>query len=98
MSQEMKYIQVDFKKCKGSSSCQSDTTINSKLKHGQVYLNFKTKYLDFNDYETPVKSAINDKHYFRIIPGFQKVAYVYLQKNEVELKDGLYKFKFLYEN
>ena len=89
MSQEMKYIQVDFKKCKGSLSWQSNDIINSKLKNGQVYLNFKNKYLDFNDYETPVKSAINDKHYFRIIPGFQKVVYVTLENNEVELKDGL---------
>ena len=88
-SSEMRYVQMDFKKCKDSPSCQSDSTINSMLKNGQVYLNFKMNYFDFDDYLNPIKQVIDDRYMFRVIPGFQKIIYFYLQNNNVELRDGI---------
>ena len=57
---------MDFKKCKDSPSCQSDATINSILKNGQVYLNFKMNYFDFDDYHNPIKQVIDDRYMFRV--------------------------------
>ena len=75
----MKYIQLDFKKCKNGVSCQTDTNINTMLKNGQVYLSFKMNYFDFNDYQTPLKPVINDRYSFRIVQGFTKIVTMYLK-------------------
>ena len=45
------------------------------------------KYLDFNDYVTPIKSYIDDRYYLYLTPTFNKVSRIYLQQNEAVLND-----------
>ena len=45
------------------------------------------KYLDFNNYTTPIQSYFDDRYSFLLTPSFSKVSRVYLQKNEAILND-----------
>ena len=43
--------------------------------------------MDFNDFNTPVKSYFDDRNYFYLTPTATKVSRVYLEQNEVVLND-----------
>jgi len=45
--------------------------------------------MDFDDYETPVKSYLDDRYLFRGIPTIKKYVRMYLTENEVESTDSL---------
>ena len=48
--------------------------------------------MDFEDYDTPVKSYVDDRYSYRGVPGFGKQVKMYLKENDVELSDSLMGF------
>ena len=48
------------------------------------------KYLDFNDYKTPIKSYVDDRYYYYILPSGCKLSRVYLQQNIAILNDDYF--------
>lgn len=46
--------------------------------------------INFDDYNDPVKSYIDDGFYWDLVPGFRKRADVYVQKNKGRFEDGIF--------
>ena len=47
-------------------------------------------YLDFTDYDDPIKHFVDDIHFFEIEHDRHKRANVFIMKGEVELEDNLF--------
>ena len=80
-------MSVKLLKCQ--TGCQSDNVIEGILKNAYLSLSIQNSYVDFDDYDTPVKSYLDDKYLFKGIPGYSKEVKLYLKENEVELTDSL---------
>jgi len=46
-------------------------------------------YMDFEDYESPVKIYMDDRFSYRGVPGFKKQVKMYMKENTVEMSDSL---------
>ena len=49
-------------------------------------------YFDFDDYDDPIKTYLDDRFKFPLTSQFQKSITVYVQQNEVELKDNIFQY------
>jgi hypothetical protein len=47
-------------------------------------------YLDFSDYNDPIKHFVDDIHFFEIEPNRHKRANVFIMKGEVSLEDSIF--------
>lgn len=47
-------------------------------------------YLDFNDYNDPIKRYVDDIHFFEIEHDRHKRANIFIMKGEVSLEDSLF--------
>ena len=54
---------------------------------------YSNSYMDFNDFENPIKAAIDDRTYFYISPSSTKVAKMYAKLNKATLDDDYLKIK-----
>ena len=82
-----KFVSVKLRKCQ--TGCQPDNVIEGILKHAYFSLIIQNSYVDFEDYDTPVKSYLDDRYLFKGMPGYSKEVKLYLKENEVELTDSL---------
>lgn len=71
------------------TGCQPDAVIDAVLQNSYLTLAILDSYMDFDDYETPVKSFLDDRYLFKGTPAFRKQVRVYLRENEVNLADSL---------
>ena len=51
-------------------------------------------YLDFNDYNDPIKHYIDDIHFFEIEPERTKRANIFIMKGEVSLEDSIFQLGY----
>jgi hypothetical protein len=49
-------------------------------------------YFDLNDFDQTIKTFLTEKYYYRITPTWTKYGDIFLEKNEVELQDGIFRF------
>ena len=76
-----------MKKC--LVGCQTDAVINTALQDIFLNINFVNSYMDFDDYDTPVKTYVDDRYSYRGVPGFGKKVTMYMKENSVELSDSI---------
>ncbi|CAI2384546.1 unnamed protein product [Moneuplotes crassus] len=82
-------------RCNNATSavtCQSNTTIDSIMSKVQIRLYVVNTYFDFEDYDNPIKTYLDDRFLFYLIPGFSLNIGVRLQKNEAEIQDDYFAF------
>ena len=71
----------------GGVVCKPSTLIDAKIAKTIVSLVIVNKYMDFTDFNTPVKSYVDDRNYFYLYPTATKLWRVYLQQNEAITND-----------
>ena len=52
-----------------------------------------SSYMDFNDYENPIKTYFDDRNSFYIVPTFSKEIRMYIKLNEADLDDDYIGYK-----
>jgi hypothetical protein len=87
-SDEFKYVEILLKKCAGPA-CKSDSEINKFLDNMDMTFIVVNAYLDFTDYNDPIKHYIDDLHFFHLESSRHKKATVFVMKGEVDLADTL---------
>ena len=90
LSNNYQYILVSLTRCTGQN-CQSSATIDSILNSTIVTVIIFNSYMDFSDYDTPIKMYIDDSNYFYLSSTNSKITRIYLKQNEANLNDDYLK-------
>ena len=72
----------------GATNCKSASEISTYMKDTQLSLFYTNFYFDSNDFVKPIKSYIDDKYWFAIIPTMRLDADVFVRYNTLSLQDG----------
>ena len=91
-SETFYYLSIRIQKCNNSTSnntCATDLEIQTYLEAARVSIVIYNSYVDFDDYENPVKTFYDDRHSYEIMTTKTKVIRGYIKKNYVELMDSL---------
>ena len=68
-----KYIEVKVSKCNNSTyngTCKTIDEINQALMSGDFSIGLQNRYIDFDDYENPIKKYIKNQVSYRILKNF----------------------------
>ena len=68
-----KYIEVKVSKCNNSTyngTCKPIDEINQALMSGDFSIGLQNRYIDFDDYENPIKKYIKNQVSYRILKNF----------------------------
>ena len=65
-----KVFGISLSKCVGESHCQTTTNIDSILSGVFVEMLMVSTHFDFNNYEDPVKTYIDDRFFYNALSGF----------------------------
>lgn len=87
-SDEFKYLEILLRKCTGPT-CKSQAEIAKVIDNLDMTFIVVNAYLDFTDYEDPVKHYIDDLHFFHLESSRHKKATIFVMKGEVDLADTL---------
>ena len=79
---------IKLYRCVGPSICHSPSEIDNKIKNTQISILIYDWYVNFNDYENPIKPYVDDVYSYQLAPGFKKQLKLYVKLNEVELNDN----------
>ena len=67
--------------------CASD--MSEILESLRVTVMFANSYVDFNDYDQPIKKAFDDSLSYKLTEGTRKIPRAYMRENSAELRDSL---------
>ena len=88
-----------FKKCENSTSnnnhCKSEEEINAKMAQQFIYVAALKTYFDYDDYENPIKSYVDDEDVVLMIQNYTSTLEIQVQQNHAYLADNLF-FNFLF--
>ncbi|CAI2363351.1 unnamed protein product [Moneuplotes crassus] len=87
---------LDLLKCNSTTStvgCESDANINDFIKEIEIGIFVVSSYFDFEDYDSPIKTYLDDRFFYRLLPGYTKEYYVRIQKNSIETQDNYFAYK-----
>ena len=73
-SEEFALIEVLLSKC-SSGICQPDSVMNTILNSHYVEFAIVNTYFDYNDYENPVKTYLEDMNVYHFIPNIMNAMY-----------------------
>ena len=88
LSDSTSTFSIKFYRCVGPSICHSPSEIDNKIKDTQISILIYDWYVNFNDYENPIKPYVDDVYSYQLAPGFKKQLKLYVKLNEVELSDN----------
>ena len=87
MSNNFQFISVRLVKC--STGCQPDAVIENVINNAFLSIVIENSYLDFDDYDTPLKRFLDDRHSYRGLSTHKKRVKLYARENSAELSDDL---------
>jgi len=87
LADNYQFVGVMLLKC--TTGCQSDSVIHDVVQNSFMNVLYINSYMDFDDYDNPVKNYIDDRHTFRGIPSYAKQVKLLIRENSVELSDSL---------
>jgi len=90
LSEDFLYIELLLTKCSGSG-CPAD--LNSKISKMKVEVPVVNTFFNFDDYQDPVKTYIDGRFSYDLLPGYVKTNYVFLKKNEAEYQDSYWAYQ-----
>ncbi len=85
-SDDYQYLEIKLKKCEGSH-CKNSTEIDRIVSHLRLQIVVVNAYLDFTDYNDPIKHYVDDIHFFEIEHNRHKRTNIFVMKGDVELED-----------
>lgn len=81
-------MDISVERCSGDN-CYDVDTMESSLKQLRMTVLYANSYVDFNDYNTPVKTFLDDSHSYKIVPGYFKFSRTYFVYNQANFQDSL---------
>ena len=72
---------------------KSDTEIDAAIDSTYIQLAMINSYFDFDYYNKPIKSFLDDQFYYHLTSGFTKNANMYIRQNTAEQKDSLFRYQ-----
>ena len=72
---------------------KNDTEIDKAIDSTYIQLAMINSYFDFDDYNKPIKSFLDDQFYYPLTSGFTKNANMYIRQNTAEQKDSLFRYQ-----
>ena len=89
-SPNYRYLYVKLLKCDSTfmPNCKTDAEIDDWIDQAQMNMFYNNFYFDSDDYDSPIKSFIDDKIWWKIMPKFRKDADIFIRRNYVSLNDG----------
>ena len=72
----------------GSSLCHTSVEINDKIKDTVINIAINDWYVNFDDFNNPIKSFINDHFTYQLVSGFNKQLKLYVKQSKIELNDN----------
>lgn len=84
------YIELKLYRCNPSkSSVTCSPNLVDVMKQSKLEMVVSNTYVDFDNYQQPVQSFLDDKFFWDLMPGFRKKTDIYFRKNEAQLVDDL---------
>ena len=87
MADNFQFLSVRLQKC--STGCQPDAVIENVINNAFLTVVIENSYLDFDDYETPLKRFLDDRYSYRGLSTHKKRIKLYARENSAELADDL---------
>ena len=82
------YVEIKVFRWNSSTSTVTwKTNISDIMKQTQLAFMVSNNYLDFNNYNDPVQSYLDDRFFWDLAPGFRKKADIYVKNNQANLID-----------
>ena len=88
-SDDFQFLEITLKKCTGVN-CLNQTEIDKVINKLDLTLLVVNAYLDFKDFNDPVKHFLDDPLFYHLETTRHKRADVYVMKSEVMLEDDIF--------
>ena len=72
---------------------KSDAEIDTAIDSTYIQLAMINNYFDFDDFNQPIKSFLDDQLFYPLTSGFTKNANIYIRQNTAEQKDSLFRYQ-----
>ena len=72
---------------------KSDTEIDAAIDSTFIQFAMINNYFDFDDFNQPIKSYLDDQFYYPLTSGLSKKTDMYIRQNTVEQKDSLFRYQ-----
>ena len=90
------YFELVFTRWSGTDSkgntCKTTSQINNALNDAALAIAVVNSYFDFDDYNSPIKTYLDDQFYYYFLPGYEKETDVYIQQNSAEQLDSYFRY------
>lgn len=87
-SESFATLEIVIAKC--ASGCQTDAVIEGVINSHYIKLALINSYFDFDDYEDPIKTYLEDLNIITLLPSTTKSLVYDVQHNLAELKENLF--------
>jgi len=74
------------------SSCKTDAEIDAEMENTNINILMVNSYFDFDDYDEPVKTYLDDNLKFSLLPGYQIMSVLLIMENTIERQDGFFSY------
>ncbi|CAI2374751.1 unnamed protein product [Moneuplotes crassus] len=94
-SEELSFFNFQISRCNNATSsttCKTNEEIDQLAAAIDVRMMVVNTYFDFEDYDKPIKTYLDDRFLLYMTPGFTQNVYVKIQKNEAEIQDDYFAF------
>lgn len=95
-SDSYRYFEIIISKCTNGTrpgvTWQTASDIEDAIDDLNVDLSIVNSYFDFDDYNNPIHTYLDDRYSFDTISGLAKTANIYLRKNQVEVQDSFFTY------
>jgi hypothetical protein len=81
-SDRFRYLQLKLQRCR-EKDCYNSSKIDSFFRALSLSVAFVNQYFDYNDYEKPLKTFIDDSVFFTLEKDRVKKANLYMMRSEV---------------
>lgn len=82
------YIELRISRCTNSSEWKSNDEITNVLNKTRITMALINTIIDMDDYDTPIKSIIDDGLYWDLVSGFNKKTDIFIRQNKAEFEDN----------
>jgi len=91
-SSNWSFFVINIQKCVGETYWKTETEIDDEIPNIQVEITIVNTFFDFDDYEQPIQTYLDDRFFYTLLPDLKLIKYAYIRRNEVETQDGFFYF------
>ena len=90
------YFQITIRRWENDTRedviCKDESEIYDKINQMSVGVTIVNSYFDFDNYENPVRTYLDDRYQFNTLSGYSKDIKFYISKNEAEVQDAFFNY------